>query len=811
MKDENGGGMFGWMRLLGLLTHGLCPLAALAAEACLLYTAREFTAEGLAAAAVTALGLAAMGVLGTVRCMRGREERWRPAAETAAGAVAFMAGVVTISIFSSATGDAAWMTGMPVYACLWAGITVPLMMSLWVLAGQPMRVRPEDDGMTRVLREALPMGGMLAGLVTMGFLSGFCLMIARIHDLIWVAWLTVFGILGAGWFMRFTVLMTRLHRVLRDRFPVYAFAIRFLPTLGFPLGGLLLNRTVPFPFDCQNLWCYGLTLFTGTVLLLPAWRWTVFLRWVTFPFTLYFFLVFLPWLPVGALLILIFGMGLPVLVPTFLFAVHTAALRERRLPLWAAVLALAVLPGGFLLKTEHDRAATRTLIEHVGAPDYTSGRDTLPLPEADARRAAHLVYAYEYGTYAPLLSLWTGYRLFDGMHPRQDVMDALIARFGRPRDTFGTGSLLDRRPSGRRRPTLWHAGRTEKPAKVAFRGLGTRQVTAEITLPTDADREFVSELTLADGVWAVGLRLQMPDGTWRSGSLRDRRAATWVYERLVSRAADPALLVLDGPTRGSLRVFPLLAEAPRRLEIDLLLPEPGWCAEPLALGLRETPLRAVAPGEDERRTVSVCFVSAGAETVPEGFGLYVVGGAGTAVLEAPPEKVPERADFDARRALRFAQGYAYAHGLRLGEAVFLGGGWDDIAGLYHPEPPRARLPKLPQEDPWQVGARMWALAEHMTHNRTLDRRDELRELAKTCPVLTPESAYIVLEEDAQERAMALKDRMARGAGRAFDIDPTDDREAVRQDSPGLAAMLAACLILLLLGGFLRCVRRVVRR
>lgn len=59
--------------------------------------------------------------------------------------------------------------------------------------------------------------------------------------------------------------------------------------------------------------------------------------------------------------------------------------------------------------------------------------------------------------------------------------------------------------------------------------------------------------------------------------------------------------------------------------------------------------------------------------------------------------------------------------------------------------------------------------------------------------------------------MALKDRMARGAGRAFDIDPTDDREAVRQDSPGLAAMLAACLILLLLGGLLRCVRRAVRR
>lgn len=778
-------------RLCVAVTHLVAPLLSMAALAYLMWLGQETIPAVGRSLLWSVMGcMAALMVAGFLG-LWGKVRGWGLFA-TSAG-VAFLGGC---ALLWAAMADVfvpfeSWMGVEVAFFLAYAGLAVPLVCSLWWVAAASV-------GRLSAGRECgVTFGGF--ALLVMGLFATF-LLFAQTGAATWleVPVCLLLGCAGVAWVFHLLGLWGWWSRRMREESAPYHKVLCAIMALGLPLCGLALNTVIPFPFDCQNVWCYGLTLLTGTLLLVPTTRVTAFLRWATLPFTLYFFLVFLPWLPLVPLAMVVVGAGFLVLAPAFLLWTHVTRLRERRLPVWVVAVALLVMPVGFLLLTERDRADVRLLVEHVATPDYTSGRDALPLTEGRARAAAHAIYGYERAASVPLLSLWRNLRLFDGLHPRQETLDALVARFGRPEAGFADG-FFGRQRRGRERWTVRPA-RTERAATVAFRGLEGRKVTACLTLPADEGKEFVVPIALADGVWVIGLRLTMPnDGPWRKGTLRDRRAATWVYNRLTEQRIDPALLTLDTPTRGTLRVSPL-EKVPRRVEIDLLLPRTGWCATPLALTEEGAPLRPLPPGEaDARREVKVCFVAAGEALPREGtFGLYVVGARETFVSETPPERVPCMAeDFDARRALCFAQGYAYAHNLRLGQATFVGKGWGKLRKTYRPEPPRAPLPMLPPDDPWQVGAQMWQLAGAMRHNQTLDHRPTLRDLAARCGVLTPFSAYLVVENEVQERALAAKDATSRHANLAFDIDPTSDPHP--QSAPGflfLAALFALFCALL---------------
>ncbi len=575
-------------------------------------------------------------------------------------------------------------------------------------------------------------------------------------------------------------LLSAAHSLLCEKIPGYNLCLRILFVGLFPLLALAANAKIPLPFNMQTPWMYTLILLFSLSILLPSNRLTAFVRWAMLPASAYFFLLFVPFLPFIILLIIVCGVGFLLLIPLFVFWQHAQSLRDVRLPKCVIALALLILPIGFLLITERDRIVTRVLIEHFSTPDYTTGKDTLPMSEKQARAAAHTIYLYEQGDRMPFLSRWRDFRLFDSLHPRQEVMDALTARFGKP-EIWGHAK--------RWRPQRSAQKASELSPTLTFTPGDAGKITAHLTIPADAGKEFRSPLTLADGVWVTGMRLQLPDGQWKTATLRDRRTATWMYKDIVEKRLDPALLTLDTPTSGNLRVFPL--ECDRHVELDLLMPRADWCAVPLALG-KHIDLPVSVPGEDPREVVSVCFISEG--KAPEGFGLYVVGSGEITVQTTPPDALPEQADADTKRAERFARGYAYAHNLRLGEATFCGDDWEELKQSYTPEKPRAALPKLAPDTPWQLGTQMWQLAEAMAHNQTLDYRKEIRTHAETCGVLTPTNAYIVVETEQQERQLALSDLAVKHADLAFDIEQTET--ATSQSAPG--ALLLAALFLLLL-------------
>ena len=137
--------------------------------------------------------------------------------------------------------------------------------------------------------------------------------------------LVVFGLLmfmGIARVMLVALRALQGRGLLAERLAILLFA------LVLPIGGLILNRSIEFPVDFQAWEVYALTAANTAILLFASWRHashprlSFCLLCATFPFSLYFFLVFLPYTPLSILAVLAMGAGFLVLSPICLFVCY---------------------------------------------------------------------------------------------------------------------------------------------------------------------------------------------------------------------------------------------------------------------------------------------------------------------------------------------------------------------------------------------------------------------------------------------------------------------------------------------------------
>jgi hypothetical protein len=373
--------------------------------------------------------------------------------------------------------------------------------------------------------------------------------------------------------------------------------------LVLPVAGLLLNRKIPFPADFQNPWPYALTVANALFLMMPATgrRWLDEAarcgRLLLFPFTLYFFVVFLPFLPLAILATLAMGAGFLILAPTLLFIVHGQILRQdaagglRRHAWLRAALCLPLLPLLFGGCAEADRLVLHRTLDFRYAPDY--GRDAvLPYSPAAVRRILLNVRRFKDGAEYPYLTNWYNWRVFDnlllqdqkaeelwrlivgGEPPKAVRVDFLRNEFA---SVFGgkTRSPDRTRSGGRLLPTPRNVALTDvRAAHSTTNGeTETRAVLSVTSQDSASQAEYSAKLVVPPGVWVSGFRLKIGD-TWQEGRVIERKAAEWVYRQIrdVSRR-DPAILRYEADGSLSLRIFPIAPRETREVEIAFLCPE----------------------------------------------------------------------------------------------------------------------------------------------------------------------------------------------------------------------------------------------
>lgn len=118
-------------------------------------------------------------------------------------------------------------------------------------------------------------------------------------------------------------------------FNKYRQLLKLIVVAAFPVAGLVANNDLLFNLisgDFSNPWFFILAIVNGLAISLPEkdhkkYRLLIFcVRSISFTYIIYFFLIFLPTLPLSAMAILVFGLGFILLSPVILMVFQTKIL-----------------------------------------------------------------------------------------------------------------------------------------------------------------------------------------------------------------------------------------------------------------------------------------------------------------------------------------------------------------------------------------------------------------------------------------------------------------------------------------------------
>jgi hypothetical protein len=202
------------------------------------------------------------------------------------------------------------------------------------------------------------------------------------------------------------------------------------------------------------------------------------------------------------------------------------------------------------------------------------------------------------------------------------------------------------------------------------------------------------------------MRLKI-DGVWEDADIIERRAAEWVYNQIVSARRDPALLTLEDPENGFLRVFPVSQNLPREVELTLI--QPAGMNLPIQIGetFFEVPGEGVAgfvfgggvvyprmPKSFLGKPSRTCWIVDRSKkgVAPDGYvphayhmdgsderDLYIVANLETrsgtdSTADENPPKLPNRFELDAARTIRQAAHMIRGRNMDL---IFVGPQWKE--------------------------------------------------------------------------------------------------------------------------------------
>jgi len=373
----------------------------------------------------------------------------------------------------------------------------------------------------------------------------------------------------------------------------------FVAGLIAPIGGLMLNRTIPFPYDFQAQSVYVLTCLNALFLLLPftgstrrntlVWS----LRCATYPFSLYFFLVFLPFLPLSLPAMIAGGAGFLILAPTLLFILHTRTLAEEARALRVSLgttrimltfaLCVALLPAALAGRALIDKQALTQALDAAYRPDYASGR--ISVNRTALRRTLQRLHDVKHGVYLPFITDGYDAIVLDGMILPDRKIDFLETLFfgqsvKRNRPTSMFSDVFN--PAAQRRHAR-HQNRVRLPPRnVQLTGTerhttvsaATPTTTLVLTLQNDNNEgaEFVTDITLPDGVFITGYWLNIGENRV-PGRIVDKKAAMWVYHMIRDQTRrDPGMLTTNADGTVHLNVFPFAAGETRITAIAFSYP-----------------------------------------------------------------------------------------------------------------------------------------------------------------------------------------------------------------------------------------------
>ncbi len=371
----------------------------------------------------------------------------------------------------------------------------------------------------------------------------------------------------------------------------------------FPLAGLLLNNGIIPTFeeeifkqifgDFSHWSFYALAVGNGILLCLPNTQKALprlglfFARSITYSFILYFFVVFLPFLPVSIVAILAMGLGFLILAPLLITFLQTRMMSEDfdflknhyspTLLKGVLLLGVLVLPSIIFATYHNDRQQLHLALDHVYAPDYSLEQAQFVNTNA-IKRTLNTVKSHknnrnniELTNRKPYLSTFYKWYVLDNL----TLSDKKIATLER---TFlGAFDPNDFPSSNNRRgPNRGNIELTNLSVNSQYdfqQDCWKSQVDLVLQNNEARQREYATEFNLPDGAWISDYYLWIGDRK-EPGLLTEKKAAMWVYRQITSRRKDPGILYYTNNNQLAFKVFPFNALEERKTGFEILHKHP---------------------------------------------------------------------------------------------------------------------------------------------------------------------------------------------------------------------------------------------
>ncbi|MDR0422583.1 MAG: MSEP-CTERM sorting domain-containing protein [Proteiniphilum sp.] len=379
---------------------------------------------------------------------------------------------------------------------------------------------------------------------------------------------------------------------------IYRLAWKIPVAIVLPLMGLSVNNGHLFKIfgennsgifgDFNNPLFYILVAINGILICLPdsgnkIYRLLLFAgRSVTFACTLYFFLVFLPFLPLSVMAIIAFGAGFLMLTPLLLFVIHISALSADFAylkPLFSGKLILGLSLSGFLVIPASitatflkDKSVLRETLSYVYTPDYskrysidsTSLRKTLDVIKYHKDKSRYNIL----GSRIPYLSSYFNRLVLDNLTLSDTKINCIERIF------FGETSV-EINAENIRNDSVKITGISGSSVYDKSQNAWISRVDLEITDESEEILfpEYATTIDLPEGCWISDYYLYVGDRK-ESGILAEKRSAMWVFSNIRNENKDPGILHYLTGNKVALRIFPFSKGEVRKTGIEFLHREP---------------------------------------------------------------------------------------------------------------------------------------------------------------------------------------------------------------------------------------------
>lgn len=346
----------------------------------------------------------------------------------------------------------------------------------------------------------------------------------------------------------------------------------------FPLLGLFINIEFTLFGDFNFIMIYVTVIINalGLFLLISDSNTNKFIGFLFacfgLPYVLYFFIIFLPYIPLSFVALIVLGAGILMLTPTVLLLVQFKILSKNYMQIVKAfgkekvlslgVLCFLILPISFMLFCHNHKVLLDEVIAETNQFDTSNHEykdfdiSTLEYIFQQMHKSNRRLSFDTLEQRLPLLSIYYDWYMFDNLQLSQQKT-AEIGRLFFGDQTFAF--------SGYRPPETLTASvkYTHKTEYVAESDFYKTQVNFAITnLDNVGMREFRSEFSLPKDVFISNYYLDIEDERVY-GILAEKSAANWIYEQITNQRRDPGILQYVYDDILSLKIYPFLKNETR--------------------------------------------------------------------------------------------------------------------------------------------------------------------------------------------------------------------------------------------------------